>query len=153
MLPVMERVLGWYLLLGAASGFAGIGAILPSRIVILFPVFAVPLLLWGAAGICVLRRVRTGRLIGMFALAFQLLSFSAGVVDYHFSPIYSFTLGWISSDVNLGFRLGPEMHLRIGKAVPFRLAIDLVALYGMIILWRSMRKSVLTFRAARDVAD
>lgn len=141
MLPVMERVVGWYLLLGALVGLANTAAHFPSWTSIILPAISLPLLLWGASGVLLLRRIRFGRVLGLVALGFQLLSVSYGVMDYHFSPVYSLAIAWINSNVVILFHLGPEAYLRIGKVVPVSVAIDLVPAYGMVILWRSIARS------------
>lgn len=141
MLPIMERVVGWYLLLGAVVGLASTTAHFPSWTSIFFPAIALPLLLWGASGVLLIRRVRMGRVLGLVALGFQVLSISYGLLDYHFSPIYSLAIAWTNSDIRILFHLGPDAHLRIGRAVPVSVAIDLVAAYGMAILLRSLTRA------------
>jgi hypothetical protein len=140
MLPIMERVVGWYLLLGALVGLAAAKTVFASWSVSL-PAVALPLLLWLVAGGCLLKRLRVGRLLGVLALGFQLLSVSFGLFEYRFSPLYGLGISWMNSDIIIRYNLGTVAYLRIGNAVPASVTVDMVAAYGMIILLRSISRA------------
>jgi hypothetical protein len=142
MLPIMERVVGWYLLLGALVGLVAAKTAFVSWPISL-PAITLPLLLWMAAGGCLLKRLRIGRPLGLLALGFQLLSASFGSFEYRFSPLYGLGISLMNSDIIIRYNLGTEAYLRIGNAVPASVTADIVAAYGMIILTRSL------FRARR----
>jgi hypothetical protein len=137
----MTRVIGWYLLAGCALGFASVFKVAMTATSVFVPLTTVPLVLWGVAGAFLLAKKPIGRWLAMAALVFQLPTFDIGAISYHFSPIYGIVIGQVDSRFVVQFDLGVNMWLQLADGSTYALAIDLVAVYGIVILLRAIRSA------------
>jgi hypothetical protein len=139
--PIMVRVVGWYLLAGCAIGaFVLFGA--ASTLNALFvAACTVALAVWGIGGALLIARKRLGLWVGIGALALQLPTIQLAKVAYHFKPIYGIGAGLIDSSLDFQLYWGTHFLVRIDGSGGTVATIDLVAVYGITILLRSMRRA------------
>jgi uncharacterized membrane protein len=141
LIPIMTRVVGWYLLIGCVIGlFAALRTAAAANALFVSVVAAV-LLLWGAAGALLIAKKRAGQVLGIAALLFQLPFISVSNLAYHFRPFYEVLVGVLDSDLQIRFATGTEILVRPSSSPATSLAIDLVAAYGIVILLRAIRRA------------
>lgn len=141
LLPIMTRVVGWYLLIGCTIGLLAVLRAVTAANALFFSVAAAVLLLWGAAGALLIAKRRPGQVLGIAALMFQLPVINVGNLAYHFRPFYEVVVGLLESDIQIRFATGTEILFRMVGGSATSLAIDLVAAYGIVILLRSIRRA------------
>jgi hypothetical protein len=154
LVPIMTRVVGWYLLIGCVLGLFATHRTATAANALFVSVVVAVLLLWGAAGALLIAKKRLGQVLGIVALVFQLPFISLSNLAYHFRPFYEVLVGVLDSDLQIRFATGPEILVRPSGGSSTSLAIDLVAAYGLVILLRAIRgasrASQQTHAARRD---
>lgn len=138
LLPIMIRVVGWYLLLGSAIGLLSVLRVATAANAIFISLVVAVLLLWSAAGVLLLAKRRLGNALGIVALAFQLPVIDVIGLAYHFRPFYGVVVGLLNSNIQVFLDTGTEILYRPVGGSSTSLAIDVVAAYGLIILLRFM---------------
>jgi len=141
LLPIMSRVVGWYLLLGSAIGLFAVQKVATIANAVFFALAAAVLLLWGIAGVLLVAKKRLGYLLGVGALAFQLPVIDVPGFAYHFRPFYGVVVGLLDSKIQFFLDTGTEILFRLNGGPAISLAMDIVAAYGIATLLRAMRRA------------
>jgi hypothetical protein len=152
LLPIMTRVVGWYLLLGCVIGLFAVQKVATAGSAVFLLLAAGVLIMWGIAGVLLLAKWRAGRLLGVIALAFQLPVIDVTAFSYHFRPFYGVVVGLLDSNIQFLLNTGTKIALRPNGGPASSLAVDLVAGYGIVILLRSMRRAKRQTHAAHRQA-
>ena len=146
LLPITLRVLGGYLLIGGVVTFStfvvnlGQAYRAPALAALMVILTALALaLLAVSAGALLVARKRLGVFLAMPALLLQLVAFSIGKLSYEFVPLYALRLLWSGTSTGFYFFTGPRFNFRYTVAGVPGFAIDLIALYGLIVLIRAFR--------------
>jgi hypothetical protein len=141
LLPLMTRVVGWYLLLGGVIGLFAVQRVATTDSAIFFSLVAVVLLLWGVAGILLIAKRRPGYVAGVVALAFQLPVIDVTGFAYHFRPFYGVVVGLLDSKIGFVLDTGTAILFRLNGSPTSSFAMDLVAAYGIVVLLRAIRRA------------
>lgn len=141
LLPIMTRVVAWYLLLGSAIGLFALQKSASAANAVFFSLVTAVLLLWATAGALILTKKRPGYILGVVALAFQMPVIDVSGFAYHFRPFYGVVVGLIDAQIQLQLGTGTEVLFRPTGGPSMSFAMDLVAAYGMVTLLRFMRRA------------
>lgn len=140
-LPIMSRVVGGYLLLSSAIGLFAVQNAATTAHAGFYTVVAIVLVLWGVAGVLLVKRRRLGYLMGVAALAFQLPVIDVGGFTYRFRPLYAVVVGLLDSKMELFLGTGTQILARVSETPSTSLAVDIVAAYGIVTLLRAMHRA------------
>lgn len=144
LLPIMLRVLGTYLLLGglvALGTFISLLSRCPKNaapIAVLSVALMLAVVITCAGALLITKR-RLGIYFGIIALSFQVVSFSTGTLGFAFVPLYAAQLSWAGGDLGFHLFTGPRFNFHYMTAAPPNIAVDVVAIYGLILLARACR--------------
>jgi hypothetical protein len=146
-----DRICGWYSILATAavvvtsliSTFTApkpltVSGNLSVRILLaLVPLIVVPiaiLTLSGAAGIALVRERRCGRILGIAAFGTQLVALTIPGISYSYVPLIAFQAFYSGGTFGLTASLGPDLVIRTGSSEPIYVAVDVVAIVGILVL-------------------
>jgi hypothetical protein len=141
LLPIMARVVGWYLLLSSAIGLFAAQKAATAANAVFFTLVAAVLLLWGVAGVFLVAKRRLGYLLGVAALSFQLPVIEVTGFAYHFRPFYAVVVGLLDSKIQFFLDTGTQILFRLNGGPAISLAMDMVAAYGIVTLLRARRRA------------
>lgn len=137
--PIMVRVVGWYLLAGCAVGILALFGAAPTLSARFIAACTFALAIWGVGGALLIARKRLGLWVGFGALALQLPTIQLDRVAYYFKPIYGIGVGLVGSGLDIQLQWGTRFLFRLAGSGGTVITIDLVAVYGIVVLLRGMR--------------